>query len=90
MIKINNECNNENSRILRNKNNLKQTIQLKNHYGEATFSYFFVNFINNMIFNDLNCNFKHFLNRIIVNVILLYQKFIDKFHKFNLNCKFKT
>jgi hypothetical protein len=34
MIKINNECNNENSRILRNKNNLKQTIQLKNHYGE--------------------------------------------------------
>ena len=76
MIKRNNEYNNNNFK--------KQTIQLNNHYGEVTFSYFFVNFINNMIFNDLNCNFKHFLNRIIVNVNLLYQKFIDKFHKFKL------
>ena len=90
MIKRNNEYNNELGRILITNNNFKQTIQLNNHYGEATFSYFFVNFINNMIFNDLNCNFKHFLNRIIVNVNLLYQKFIDKFHKFNLNCNFKT
>ena len=84
MIKRNNEYNNEFGRILRNNNNFKQTIQLNNHYGEAKFSYFFVNFINNMIFNDLNCNFKHFLNRKIVNVNLLYQKFIDKFHK--LHC----
>ena len=90
MIKRNNEYNNEFGRILRNNNNFKQTIQLNNHYGEAKFSYFFVNFINNMIFNDLNCNFKHFMNRITVNVNLLYQKFIDKFHKFNLNCNFKT
>ena len=54
MIKRNNEYNNNNFK--------KQTIQLNNHYGEATFSYFFVNFINNMIFNDLNCNFKLSIN----------------------------
>ncbi len=60
MIKRNNECNNEfGKRILRNNHNFKQIIQLKNHYGEATFSHFFVNFIKNMIFNDSNCNLEH-------------------------------
>ena len=53
MIKRNNEYNNELGKILRNNKYFKQTIQLNTHYGEVTFSYFFVNSINNMIFNDL-------------------------------------
>jgi hypothetical protein len=90
MIKKNNEFNKCNTRILRNNNNFKQTIQLNNHYGEATFTYFFTNFINNIILNDLNCNFKLFTSRIMTNLNLLFQKFITNFYKFNLISNFKT
>ena len=76
---------------LRNNNEIRQAIQLYNHYGESTFTYFFSNFINVLILNDLVCNFKFSCKRISNNINLLYIKLKDKFPKFNLNHKtFKT
>ncbi len=45
---------------LRFENKIKQTIQLNNHYGESTFTYFFAKFINEFILDDLNCKLKIF------------------------------
>ena len=90
MIKRNNVYN-SNRMNLRNNNEIRQAIQLYNHYGESTFIYFFSNFINALILNDLSCNFKFFCQRMSNNINLLYIKFKEKFPKFNLNHKtFKT
>jgi hypothetical protein len=90
MIKRNNDYN-SNRMNLRNNNEIRQAIQLYNHYGESTFIYFFSNFINALILNDLVCNFKFFCQRMSNNINLLYIKFKEKFPKFNLNQKtFKT
>jgi len=67
MINRNNDFN-SNRMNLRNNNEIGQAIQLYNHYGESTFIYFFSNFINALILNDLVCNFKFFCQRMSKNV----------------------
>ena len=85
-IKRNNDYN-SNRINLRNNNEIRQTIKLYNHYGESTFIYFFSNFINALILNDLAPNFKLFFQITSNNINLLNIKFKDKFPKFNLNHK---
>ena len=42
---------------LRNKFQMNQPLRIHNHYGEATFVYFYSKFINNFILKDLTINF---------------------------------
>ena len=79
-LTLNKEC--SKGYELRNKNQFQLKIQLNNHYGEATFDFFFVKFINNLLLNDLYINFNFFSKRIFNNINLLYTKFIKLFPKF--------
>ena len=45
---------------LRNKFQVNKPLRIYNHYGEPTFFYFYSNFINNFILNDLKINFYTF------------------------------
>jgi hypothetical protein len=75
---------------LRNKNQFSISLQLKNHFGEATFNCFFTKFINNIILKDLYINFNFFKKRIYNNINIIYDKFINVFPKFKLDCKLIT
>ena len=76
---------------LRFENKIKQTIQLNNHYGESTITYFFAKFINEFILEDLNCKLKIFKTIMVNNLNKLSSEFIIKFLKFNLTLtNFKT
>lgn len=68
---------------LRNNKHFSQSLQLKNHYGEATFNFVFVKLINNCFLNDLYINFSLFNKRIFNNINILYNKFIDIYPRFN-------
>ena len=80
----------ENSRSLRNSNQfiVKRT---KNHYGEATFSYFFSKFLNNVFKDSLNnlgrLSSKKYLND---NFDRLFNIFLTNFDKFNLEYRVNT
>ena len=76
---------------LRFENKIKQTIQLNNHYGKLTFTYFFAKFINEFILDDLNFKLKIFKTIMANNLNRLCSEFIIKFAKFNLTLTdFKT
>ena len=69
---------------LRNENQIKQVIKLKNHYGESTFIYLFSKLINNFILNDLELKFSFFVNRMINNVNKHSHDFLKIFPKLDL------
>jgi hypothetical protein len=72
----------------REKKIINRTILSNTHYGESTFEYFFVKFINSFLeADDLNLNFLFFKKRIFNNINLIYSKFITIFPKFDLNIK---
>ena len=64
---------------------IKQKIQLNNHYGESTFTYFFAKFINEFIhlIDDLNCKLKIFKIIMAKNLNRLCSEIIIKFKKLN-------
>ena len=46
---------------LRNKNQINQPLRINNHYGEATFAYFYSKFVNNLILEDFYRFKRYFL-----------------------------
>ena len=46
---------------LRNKNQINQPLRINNHYGEATFAYFYSKFLNNLILEDFYRFKRYFL-----------------------------
>ena len=72
---------------LRNENQIKQVIKLKNHYGESTFEYIYCKLINNLLLNDIKTDIKLFTNRIFNNINLHFEKFILLFPKMDLKYK---
>jgi hypothetical protein len=60
-------------------------LRINNHYGEATFVYFYSKFFNNLILEDLKTNFyKHFKKLLFNNLNNHFIKFCELFPKFDL------
>ena len=59
---------------LRNKFQMNQPLRIHNHYGEATFVYFYSIFINNFILKDLNINFYSFKKHFFINLNIYFVK----------------
>jgi len=79
-----------NSRSLRNSNQFSM-VRTNNHFGEATFSYFFSKFLNTVFKDSLNnlsrLSSKKFLND---NFDRLFNLFVSNFDKFNLEYRVNT
>ena len=74
---------NNKQRELRNNQELYVPITA-NHYGENTFSYFFINFYKNFGKNEFYNSYNVFRNKISVLMKNYFIKFIKLFPKFNL------
>ena len=73
---------------LRNVDQIKQHLALKNHYGESTFVFIFSKLINNFLLHELGAKLKLFVLRIFNNINLYYRKFVKVFPKMDM--KYKT
>ena len=63
---------------------------IRNHYGEATFYFFFTKFINNIILEYIDFSFINFKKLILKIIDSLYYKYINIFTKLQLQYKINT
>jgi hypothetical protein len=62
---------------------MNQPLRIHNHYGEATFVYFYSKFISNFILKDLNINFYSFKKYFFNNLKIHFVKLCEIFQKFD-------
>lgn len=56
-----------------------------NNFGANTFEFFFSKFINSFCIKDIKLEFNFFKKRVINNINLFFDKFVELFPKFDLN-----
>ena len=71
------------TRELRRYNNLVLPA-FKTHYGEKTFSYFFIKLFNNFGQNNFYSEFKFFMHTLYDNIKTIFEKFVKLFSIFDI------